>query len=250
MSLNLPLAREDALQVKSLVKRSQKAREEQISIFGDEPGPSRRSIDSFGAVSSQSCRPWITSDDTSQLVNMVENIDVCRHIVSSLSPFHSCVVTFALKSICRYFGEDIDREDPTILKKYCDKMCDVRTFFFHHDLWLKVLLTRSASIQTRWSERNRSWHPRSTSCLRLTNCRAEHAPERTKKNSRLSIYQMTIIGLMELLRIQTSPRCVEACSFLRKFWPTKSRERLWRGFGSLWKSATRAQMAWHPLQVY
>lgn len=44
----------------------------------------------------------------SQLQEYAEDVDTCRHI-----------------GICRFFGEDIDTEDPETLASYCDGMCDV-----------------------------------------------------------------------------------------------------------------------------
>jgi hypothetical protein len=33
------------------------------------------------------------------------------------------------QAICRYFGEPIDMADEAVVKKYCNKMCDVRFSF-------------------------------------------------------------------------------------------------------------------------
>ncbi|KAI5122778.1 hypothetical protein M0805_000122 [Coniferiporia weirii] len=86
-------SRENAITVKQLVKRSRNARKEHalaMSLFG-EPEPSQRSVDSF-----------------SSLVNLAENVSLCRHI-----------------SICKYFGETIDENDVDVRKSYCNNMCDV-----------------------------------------------------------------------------------------------------------------------------
>lgn len=44
-----------------------------------------------------------------QLTAFAETAKVCRHI-----------------SICRFFGENIDEKNPTMLAAYCAGMCDVR----------------------------------------------------------------------------------------------------------------------------
>ncbi|KAL5482734.1 hypothetical protein ACEPAI_9328 [Sanghuangporus weigelae] len=85
--------REDALSVGVLVRRSfndRKQATQALALFGA-PEPSHRSMNSFGA-----------------LVNLVENISLCRHI-----------------SLCRYFGETVDENDESVRKAYCNGMCDV-----------------------------------------------------------------------------------------------------------------------------
>uniref|UniRef100_A0A0W0F6T6 ATP-dependent DNA helicase n=1 Tax=Moniliophthora roreri TaxID=221103 RepID=A0A0W0F6T6_MONRR len=81
--------REDAVRVRRWVSDSHSKRVEHTDPDG--PPPSQRSISSL-----------------SELVNYAENTDVCRHV-----------------SICRYFGETIDADDPEVVKSYCDMMCDV-----------------------------------------------------------------------------------------------------------------------------
>ncbi|EJC98120.1 ATP-dependent DNA helicase [Fomitiporia mediterranea MF3/22] len=87
--------REDALAANFFVKKSYNDRKEtqaaQMLPMFCAPEPSQRCLDSFSA-----------------LINLAENIDVCRHI-----------------SICRYFGELIDENDEAVRKSYCDRMCDV-----------------------------------------------------------------------------------------------------------------------------
>ncbi|KAI3607339.1 atp-dependent dna helicase recq [Moniliophthora roreri] len=82
-------SREDAVRVRRWVSDSHSKRVEHTDPDG--PPPSQRSISSL-----------------SELVNYAENTDVCRHV-----------------SICRYFGETIDADDPEVVKSYCDMMCDV-----------------------------------------------------------------------------------------------------------------------------
>ena len=42
------------------------------------------------------------------------------------------------QSICRYFGESIDADNPQIAKKYCDSMCDVRSPCHSQSLSLSI----------------------------------------------------------------------------------------------------------------
>ncbi|KAF9465274.1 P-loop containing nucleoside triphosphate hydrolase protein [Collybia nuda] len=81
-------SREDATSVKHWVTSSHDSR---LNLESDGPPPSQRSLDSL-----------------SSLLLFAENTDVCRHI-----------------SVCRYFGEVINADDPNINKQYCDRMCDV-----------------------------------------------------------------------------------------------------------------------------
>ncbi|KAF4617418.1 hypothetical protein D9613_006191 [Agrocybe pediades] len=83
------VAREDAIRVKNFIRSSNpnRVREEE----DDEPTPTQRA-----------------SGSQHSLVDYSENSTICRHVL-----------------ICKYFGEDIDEEDPATVKAYCDNMCDV-----------------------------------------------------------------------------------------------------------------------------
>ncbi|THU90979.1 ATP-dependent DNA helicase [Dendrothele bispora CBS 962.96] len=83
-------SREDVAYAKRLVSQNQNKRFE-IAEQNKGPVPSQRSISSLNA-----------------LVKMAENARLCRHV-----------------SICRYFGEIINADDPEVLKSLCDNMCDV-----------------------------------------------------------------------------------------------------------------------------
>ncbi|OBZ71199.1 Bloom syndrome protein [Grifola frondosa] len=83
-------SREDVVRVRRWVSDSHSKRIIRAES-DDGPVPSQRAMDSLTA-----------------LINFAESVDVCRHV-----------------SICRYFGEDIDTDDPDILKRYCNGMCDV-----------------------------------------------------------------------------------------------------------------------------
>ncbi|KAF9560908.1 ATP-dependent DNA helicase [Agrocybe pediades] len=82
-------SREDAIRVKNFIRSSNpnRVREEE----DDEPTPTQRA-----------------SGSQHSLVDYAENSTICRHVL-----------------ICKYFGEDIDEEDPATVKAYCDNMCDV-----------------------------------------------------------------------------------------------------------------------------
>ncbi|KAF9262911.1 ATP-dependent DNA helicase, partial [Marasmius fiardii PR-910] len=84
------LAREDAVQVRRWVSDSH-TRRVMTAEYANGPPPSQRSLSSL-----------------SELVKFAEDTNVCRHI-----------------SICRYFGETIDSNDPEVVKSYCNMMCDV-----------------------------------------------------------------------------------------------------------------------------
>ncbi|EMD39586.1 hypothetical protein CERSUDRAFT_111898 [Gelatoporia subvermispora B] len=83
-------SREDVVRVRKLVSGAHARRVVQVDTFGG-PVPSQRAVDSLTA-----------------LINYAENVHTCRHV-----------------TICRYFGEIIDTEDPDIAARYCHGMCDV-----------------------------------------------------------------------------------------------------------------------------
>ncbi|KAL0565095.1 hypothetical protein V5O48_016934 [Marasmius crinis-equi] len=82
-------SREDVIQVRRWVSDSHIKRLE--TARPNDPPPSQRSLASL-----------------SELVRFAEGTSVCRHI-----------------SICRYFGETINANDPEVVKSYCNMMCDV-----------------------------------------------------------------------------------------------------------------------------
>ncbi|KAF8628675.1 hypothetical protein AX15_003798 [Amanita polypyramis BW_CC] len=81
-------SREDALVVRQWVSGTHSRR---LASAGNGPAPSQRSPDSLRA-----------------LIQFAESTTTCRHV-----------------SICRYFGEIIDESNEDVLRKYCNKMCDV-----------------------------------------------------------------------------------------------------------------------------
>jgi hypothetical protein len=40
-----------------------------------------------------------------------------------------CSLLTLFKSICRFFGENIDPSDSEVAKAYCDDFCDVNLFY-------------------------------------------------------------------------------------------------------------------------
>ncbi|TDL22176.1 ATP-dependent DNA helicase [Rickenella mellea] len=82
-------SREDALRVKRLAALQHNKRLEKTGLTNG-PEPSQR-----------------TGNSLSALVNFAESTTVCRHI-----------------SLCRYFDEIIDTNDPNVVKHYCNAMCD------------------------------------------------------------------------------------------------------------------------------
>ncbi|KIJ54258.1 hypothetical protein M422DRAFT_241508 [Sphaerobolus stellatus SS14] len=83
-------SREDAFKVQKLVSMSHKTRQVKAMASGG-PEPTQRMVSSLTA-----------------LINMAESTKTCRHV-----------------TVCRYFGEPIDENDPELLQQYCQKMCDV-----------------------------------------------------------------------------------------------------------------------------
>ncbi|GBE85105.1 ATP-dependent DNA helicase [Sparassis crispa] len=83
-------SREDAVRVRRLISGSH-AQRVVLAESMQGPAPSQRAVESLTA-----------------LVNFSESVTVCRHV-----------------SVCRYFGESIDTNDPVVAKRYCDGMCDV-----------------------------------------------------------------------------------------------------------------------------
>jgi len=83
-------SREDVVRVRKWVSGSHAKRLEQADMM-EGPMPSQRALDSLGA-----------------LIAFAESVYTCRHV-----------------SICRYFGEQINTDDPDVAKRYCDGMCDV-----------------------------------------------------------------------------------------------------------------------------
>ncbi|KAF7299551.1 ATP-dependent DNA helicase [Mycena chlorophos] len=83
-------SREDAIRLKRLVAAAQTKRTT-MAMRADGPEPSQRSVDSLKS-----------------LIDFAESTTVCRHV-----------------AICRYFGEPIDEKDTNMVRKYCNKMCDI-----------------------------------------------------------------------------------------------------------------------------
>ncbi|KAF7298698.1 ATP-dependent DNA helicase [Mycena indigotica] len=83
-------SREDAIRVKRLISANQTKRTT-MALQSDGPEPSQRSVDSFRS-----------------LIDLAESTTLCRHV-----------------AICRYFGEAIDSSDAGMVRKYCNKMCDI-----------------------------------------------------------------------------------------------------------------------------
>ncbi|KAF7364828.1 ATP-dependent DNA helicase [Mycena venus] len=83
-------SREDVIRVKRWVSTSHTKRTNAAERAAA-PAPSQRAVDSL-----------------TSLVQFAERTDICRHV-----------------SICRYFGEPIDMADEEVVKKYCNKMCDI-----------------------------------------------------------------------------------------------------------------------------
>ncbi|KAJ7274146.1 P-loop containing nucleoside triphosphate hydrolase protein [Mycena rebaudengoi] len=83
-------SREDVIRVKRWVTGSH-ARRTNAADKNDGPAPSQRAVESL-----------------SSLVQFAESTTICRHV-----------------SICRYFGEPIDAADEALVRKYCNKMCDI-----------------------------------------------------------------------------------------------------------------------------
>ncbi|KAJ7364939.1 ATP-dependent DNA helicase [Mycena albidolilacea] len=83
-------SREDVVRVKRWVSSSHTKRTNAAEKT-DGPAPSQRAMDSL-----------------SSLVQFAESTDICRHV-----------------AICRYFGEPIDMAVQEVVRKYCNKMCDI-----------------------------------------------------------------------------------------------------------------------------
>ncbi|KAJ7143581.1 P-loop containing nucleoside triphosphate hydrolase protein [Mycena crocata] len=83
-------SREDVIRVKRWVSSSHTKRTN-AADRADGPAPSQRAVDSL-----------------TSLVQFAESTEICRHV-----------------AICRYFGEPIDMADGELVKKYCNKMCDI-----------------------------------------------------------------------------------------------------------------------------
>ncbi|KAJ7439243.1 ATP-dependent DNA helicase [Mycena latifolia] len=83
-------SREDVIRVKRWVSGSHTKRTN-AADKADGPAPSQRAVDSLAS-----------------LVQFAESTEICRHV-----------------AICRYFGEPIDEADEEVLRKYCNKMCDI-----------------------------------------------------------------------------------------------------------------------------
>ncbi|KAJ7728830.1 ATP-dependent DNA helicase [Mycena maculata] len=83
-------SREDAIRVKRWVTGSHTKRTNAADRVAG-PAPSQRAVDSL-----------------TSLIHFAESTEICRHV-----------------AICRYFGEPIDMADEEIVRKYCNKMCDI-----------------------------------------------------------------------------------------------------------------------------
>ncbi|KAJ7741355.1 ATP-dependent DNA helicase [Mycena metata] len=83
-------SREDVIRVKRWVTSSHTKRSN-VADKAAGPAPSQRALDSL-----------------TSLVQFAESTDICRHV-----------------AICRYFGEPIDMADTEVVKKYCNRMCDI-----------------------------------------------------------------------------------------------------------------------------
>ncbi|KAJ7034020.1 ATP-dependent DNA helicase [Mycena alexandri] len=83
-------SREDVVRVKRWVAGSH-AKRSNAADKAAGPAPSQRALDSL-----------------TSLVQFAESTDICRHV-----------------AICRYFGEPIDMADTEVVKKYCNRMCDI-----------------------------------------------------------------------------------------------------------------------------
>ncbi|KAJ7464681.1 ATP-dependent DNA helicase [Mycena galericulata] len=83
-------SREDVIRVRRWVAGSHTKRTNAADKVAG-PAPSQRAVDSL-----------------TTLVQFAESTEVCRHV-----------------AICRYFGEPIDMADEEVVKKYCNKMCDI-----------------------------------------------------------------------------------------------------------------------------
>ncbi|EPQ51113.1 ATP-dependent DNA helicase [Gloeophyllum trabeum ATCC 11539] len=83
-------SREDACKVRKLVGMSHDKRV-WAADSAQGPPPSQRAVDSL-----------------TSLINFAEADSICRHVM-----------------ICKYFGEAIDIHDEALVKKYCNRMCDV-----------------------------------------------------------------------------------------------------------------------------
>ncbi|KZT73960.1 ATP-dependent DNA helicase [Daedalea quercina L-15889] len=83
-------AREDVVRIRKLVAGSHEKRLVRAESM-DGPMPSQRAANSLDA-----------------LIAFAESVHTCRHVM-----------------ICRYFGEQMNSDDPDVLKTYCNGMCDV-----------------------------------------------------------------------------------------------------------------------------
>ncbi|TFY65529.1 hypothetical protein EVJ58_g1919 [Rhodofomes roseus] len=100
-------SREDVVRVRKLVTGSHERRLVRAESM-DGPMPSQRAVNSLDAVG--------------------QSVHVCRHVVR-LTYYHSThlpwLIFVSLETICRYFGEQVDSNDPDVLRAYCNGMCDV-----------------------------------------------------------------------------------------------------------------------------
>ncbi|KAJ7133631.1 P-loop containing nucleoside triphosphate hydrolase protein [Mycena epipterygia] len=83
-------SREDAIRVKRWVSGAHTKRTN-VADKTNGPAPSQRAAESLAS-----------------LVQLAESTEICRHV-----------------AICRYFGEPIDLADEEVVRKYCNKMCDI-----------------------------------------------------------------------------------------------------------------------------
>ncbi|KAJ7256834.1 P-loop containing nucleoside triphosphate hydrolase protein [Mycena haematopus] len=83
-------SREDVVRVKRLVSSAHSKRTNAAERAAG-PAPSQHAVDSL-----------------TSLVQFAESTDICRHV-----------------AICRYFGEPIDMAVQELVRKYCNKMCDI-----------------------------------------------------------------------------------------------------------------------------
>ncbi|KAJ6585409.1 P-loop containing nucleoside triphosphate hydrolase protein [Mycena capillaripes] len=83
-------SREDVIRVKRWVSGAHSKRTNAANKAAG-PAPSQRAVDSL-----------------TSLIQFAESTSICRHV-----------------AICRYFGEPIDMDDEEVVKKYCNKMCDI-----------------------------------------------------------------------------------------------------------------------------
>ncbi|KAJ3565766.1 hypothetical protein NP233_g7433 [Leucocoprinus birnbaumii] len=105
-----PLLLEDAARVRELVSTSNPNR---LQDGFDGPSPTQRATSSLD-----------------ELIQYAENVTTCRHI-----------------TICQYFGEIVDSNDPEVVEAYCNDMCDACKYPQKTQARAKVLTPHSAIIQ-------------------------------------------------------------------------------------------------------